>query len=164
MSVKETSIDFASFKVLELGVKNTDVVVSPESKFDSVTYAKTRIEKRLVFSGIVLGDLDNGISPTFLCPDCRRKWNPKLDFGLVDKELFDFNDQITVAIPEHTDSKGLKCACSGGVISLFYAVHIEKGKVQVCIQRADAEGAEGARADWWKYPEEQIVIGEVVDK
>lgn len=153
MSVKETSIDFVSFKVYNLGEKNLDVVVSPESKFDSVTYAKTRIEKRLVFNSLGNLNLDNGLNPTFLCPDCRRKWSTKLDFGTVNKELFDFNDQITVTIPEHTDSKGQKCACSGGVISLFYAVHVEKGVMQVCIQRADAEGAGGIKADWYKPKE-----------
>lgn len=155
-------IESSVFKVLSDGEK-TDIVVSPESKFDVATYAKTRIEKRLVFNSLGNLNLDNGLNPTFLCPDCRRKWSPKLDFGVVDKELFDFNDQITVTIPEHLNEKNLKCVCSGGVISLFYAVHVEKDKVQVCIQRTDAEGAEGIRADWWKTPSyEQILIGEVV--
>lgn len=145
-------IEEAIFKVLSDG-KKTDIVVSPESKFDAATYAKTRIEKKLMFNNVGVTDLGNGLNPTFICPDCRKKWSPKLDFGTVNKELFDFNDQITVTIPEHTDSKGQKCACSGGVISLFYAVHVEKGVMQVCIQRADAEGAGGIKADWYKPKE-----------
>lgn len=149
----KTKIDSVVFKVLELGVKNASVVVSSETKFDSESLSKIKVNKQLVFNNIGIADINNGINPTFLCPDCKRPWTPKLDFGTVDLNNFDFNDQITVTIPEHTDSKGQKCACSGGVISLFYAVHVEKGVMQVCIQRADAEGAGGIKADWYKPKE-----------
>ena len=86
------------------------------------------------------------LSPNFQCPMCNgrpealldRTWNCNLNKAL------EINQLVNYVMP-----------CCNTPISLFVAVHKEKGSagIQCCIQKSSEEGAGGIPADWWVVPE-----------
>lgn len=109
---------------------------------------------KLCFDTVGFTTLEQGVSPRFLCPICKHQWQPKLSLGTSFPATFDFNQKIAFMIPTHNNSKtGKQCEASGKKIVLFVAVHKGADGIQLCIQRSDAEGADGIPNDWWRKTE-----------
>jgi len=106
---------------------------------------------QLHFDKVDFVKLEDGVRPQFVCPVCKRKWQPTLNFGTPFSG--DFNRKVSFNIPTHKDSIEQECKASGKTIELFVAVHRDADSLQICIQRSDAEGADGIPNDWWKRSE-----------
>jgi hypothetical protein len=104
----------------------------------------------LHFDSVGFVRLEDGVNPHLICPVCKRAWAPKLSFGSTFQATFDFNKKVSFTVPNHNDPKtGLPCTLSGARIVLFVAVHRDADGLSICIQRSDAEGANGIPERWW---------------
>lgn len=105
----------------------------------------------LHFDRIDFVRLEDGVFPHLICPVCKRDWTPNLSLGSVFTATFDYNKKVSFTIIDHDDSKTAQaCVLSGAKIELFVAVHRDADGLCVCIQRSDAEGANGIPANWWQ--------------
>jgi len=106
---------------------------------------------KLYFNSITFNDLAGGVTPKFNCPICHYSWESKMDLGTDFPATFDSNQKPTFNIPSHDDAKtGKQCSASNQKIELYVAVHKDQDGTSLCIQRSDAEGANGISANWWQ--------------
>ena len=104
----------------------------------------------LEFDGVDFVRLEDGVHPHLICPVCKRDWTPNLSLGSTFPATFDFNKKVSFIVPNHNDPKtGLSCTLSGCQIELFVAVRRDVDGLKICIQRSDAEGADGITVNWW---------------
>ena len=113
------------------------------------------VVRQLVFKSIQCTAVETGVTVNSKCPLCGFEWteNLSLSEGTIVDETFEFNNQITYAIPEHVDPKTQQpCIFSGEDVKFYLAVHCVGDDLKVFVQRSDAEGAVGIPVDWWRNP------------
>lgn len=94
---------------------------------------------QLFFDSVGFDYAAEGLNPHFICPSCRKRFEPRYKPISVLPSTFDFNKKVSFA-----------CPSCGAKITLFVAVHKDENGLRLCIQRSDAEGAVGIQPDWWK--------------
>ena len=81
----------------------------------------------------------SGVSPHFICPNCGYQWIDSFKPVAVMPANYDFNGKVVFTCPN----------CHS-TFSLFLALHNDGNGLNVCLQRSDAEGANGISVNWWK--------------
>ena len=104
---------------------------------------------KLYFNAIDFVRLEDGIGIWLQCPVCKRRKLITRSIGRTFPAVFDVNRQVSFTIPAHDNKEGLPCDASGCDVSLFVAVHRDANGIKICLQRTDAEGANGIASDWW---------------
>jgi len=94
---------------------------------------------QLFFDSVSLDYDLEGINPKFICPSCKKRFEPKYKPVASLPLTFDFNQKVTFTCPN----------CSAK-ITLFVALHKDENGLGLCIQRSDAEGSQGISLDWWQ--------------
>ena len=107
------------------------------------------VYKRLYFDSIDFVRLEDGIGVWLVCPECKRRRIIKRAVGVTFPAVFDVNRKVSFMVPAHDNKEGFPCVASGQDVELFVAVHRDSDGVKICIQRSDAEGANGIASDWW---------------
>jgi hypothetical protein len=111
--------------------------------------SQATIFSQLQFDSLTFNNLADGINPHFQCPICNFSWQPKLTVGTNVQATFDYNQKVDFTIPTHNNHYGLPCSASNQTIELYIGVHKGPNGTALCIQRSDAEGANGIAANWW---------------
>jgi predicted RNA-binding Zn-ribbon protein involved in translation (DUF1610 family) len=94
---------------------------------------------KLFFDSIGIDYDVEGVNPHFICPSCRKRFEPKFKPTAILPATFNFNQKVTFLCPN-----------CGAKIILFVAIHKDENGLAMCIQRSDAEGADGISANWWQ--------------
>jgi hypothetical protein len=110
---------------------------------------------QLICNSVQCIAVDKGVKINSKCPLCGFDWTETVNLSqgnLVDG-TFEFNNQITMAVPEHVNSETQEsCLFSGEVITFYLAVHCLGEDLKVFVQRSDADGSSGIPLDWWRNP------------
>jgi hypothetical protein len=106
--------------------------------------------RQLICNAVEYSENENSICLHSKCPACGFDWQENIS---LNEGGSDFNREITYQISQHTNTKHQEgCVFSGESVKVFLAVHRDGDGSKVCVQRSDAEGAEGIPNEWWVTP------------
>ena len=96
-------------------------------------------QTKLFFNSVNFISIEDGVKPSFKCPECAYPFQGNLKAADVAvPPEFDFNQLVVFQCPN--------CLMK---LALFVAVHKDVNGTKLCVQRSDAEGANGIPANWW---------------
>jgi len=95
----------------------------------------------LCYDSIGLNYTAEGINPHFICPSCKKRFEPKYKPIQTLPATYNVNAKATFTCPN----------CNAKII-LFVALHKDANGLFLCIQKSSEEGAGGIPANWWVQP------------
>ena len=101
----------------------------------SPTYAQ------LFFNAVTLNASPFYLQPKLICPNCGVVFQPKYMPTAILPASYDFNKLVVFT-----------CSNCKATISLYVAIHNDSNGLKLCVQRTDAEGANGIPTNWWVKP------------
>jgi hypothetical protein len=105
----------------------------------------------LILNSVSATSITGGLTVNFTCPVCGATWALTIIFNDYDDSgAYDMDSLVNTTFPDHDDSAGNDCSFSNTQISLFLAAHLDSTGFYDCIQRSDAEGANGIPDGWWQ--------------
>src|SRR3990170_9113842 len=90
-------------------------------------------QNKLFFSSVDFVNVEGGVNPHFICPECKEPFQSNLKAADVAVPTdFDFNQLVV-----------FQCPNCGMKLALYVAVHKDANGTALCIQKSNEEGAGG---------------------